>query len=514
MNKFLALVRRALQTDSRLLRGYLARLLLAGFILLTLITFQRDWASRGAPGLDLFRSVSLYNYFFITILGTAFFATAITEEKEERTLSLLKMAGVGATSLILGKWTPRMIGAFLLLCVQIPFTVLAVTLGGVQIDQVVAVYISLFAHLFLVGSIGLFCSVVMSTTTGACGLAGGVLILHHFLPTVLALALRNQQGFFIVDVIISISMMLSDMNGFRVVLGLMMGTTSSIWISTQVLGNLIVGGLFMAVTWVIFDRCTCNEKEPGSLNFFDRLRKRSQNLGRGRVWDAAIVWKDHQLLSGGAIFLLLKTSLYLVFMIGSAVLTYGGWSSLTVTIGYSLLTWSFFLMFLELGIMATRLYRQELSNQTWSILLLIPRRESEIIYSKFIGGLTSLLPLTFCFFLGSILLGEKFLKLMGDILGDLDLLLVMTYFTLQALIAIHCSVYLAVTQKWAIWPIALFSSGFVVFMGNVMGVSCLAIGGGPGEVGALAFIGSFFSAIILIPLHLQIGKRLVELAGE
>ncbi len=514
MNKFLALVRRALQTDSRLLRGYLARVLLAGFILLTLITFQRDWATRGAPGLDLFRSVSLYNYFFITILGTAFFATAITEEKEERTLSLLKMAGVGATSLILGKWTPRMIGAFLLLCIQIPFTVLAVTLGGILIDQVIAVYISLFAHLFFVGSIGLFCSVIMSTTTGACGLAGGILILHHFLPAALVAAFRNQQGFFIVDAIISFSMMLSDMNGFRVMLGLMMGTSGSTWISTQILGNLIAGAILMAVTWAIFDRCTCNEKEPGSLNYFDRLRRRMQGQGRGRVWEAAIVWKDYQLLGGGAVFLLLKTLLYLIFMIGFAVMTYGGWSSLTVAMGYSLLAWSFYLMFLELGIMATRLYRQELSNQTWSILLLIPRRESEIIYSKLTGGLTTLLPLTFCFFLGTIFLGEKFLELMGDILGELEVLLVITYFTLQALIAIHCSVYLAVTQKWAIWPIALFSSGFVIFMGNVMGVGCLAIGGGPGEIGALAFIGSFVSIIILIPLHLQIGKRLVELAGE
>lgn len=97
MNIFLALGRRALQAETRMLRGHLARCLLGGFVLWTLITTRWDLFSRGAPGLDLFRSVSDDNYFFITILGTAFFATSITEEKEERTLGLLKMASVGAT---------------------------------------------------------------------------------------------------------------------------------------------------------------------------------------------------------------------------------------------------------------------------------------------------------------------------------------------------------------------------------------------------------------------------------
>ncbi len=514
MNKFLALVRRALQSDARLMRGYIARSALASFILMTMISFHRDWSIRGAPGLDLFRSVSIYNYFFITVLGTAFFATSITEEKEERTISLLKMAGVGATPLILGKWTPRMIGAFLLLCVQIPFTVLAVTLGGILIEQVIAVYLALFAHLFLIGNIGLFCSVLMSTTTGACGLASVILVLYHFLPRTLNLALGSLQGNPIVDAILLASTKLGEMNAFRVMGNLIFGVPRTSWMNAQILSNLGVGAILMGVTWSMFGICTQNEKEPGSLNYFDRLRKRRQSKGRGRVWNSAIVWKDYQLLGGGFVFLFLKTLLYLTFMIGMAILTYSGWNSIYEQIGYSLFGWSMCLIFLELGIMATRLYRQELSNKTWSILMLIPRRESEIIYSKLIGGLTALLPLLFCFVLGIGFLGEEFFVLLDNLLREFEAVLALSYFMLQAILAIHCSVYLAVTQKWAIWPIALFSSGFVVFIVNMMIISCLAFGTGPSEIGALAFIGCFVSMILLIPLHLQIGKRLIERAGE
>ena len=37
-------------------------------------------------------------------------ANAITEEKEEQTLGLLKMAGIGPLAMLTGKWLPRMIG--------------------------------------------------------------------------------------------------------------------------------------------------------------------------------------------------------------------------------------------------------------------------------------------------------------------------------------------------------------------------------------------------------------------
>ena len=60
----------------------------------------------------------------------------------------------------LGKSTSRLLGAILLLLVQLPFTLLAITLGGVTLNQVIAAYFSLMAYMVLLANVGLLCSVI------------------------------------------------------------------------------------------------------------------------------------------------------------------------------------------------------------------------------------------------------------------------------------------------------------------------------------------------------------------
>ena len=55
--------------------------------------------------------------------------SAEAEEKEEQTLGLLRMTGLNALSILLGKSTSRLLGALLLLLAQFPFTIFAITLA-------------------------------------------------------------------------------------------------------------------------------------------------------------------------------------------------------------------------------------------------------------------------------------------------------------------------------------------------------------------------------------------------
>ena len=82
------------------------------------------------------QSLTWVNIWFITLVGVTYFSSAITEEKEERTLGLLRMADIGSGSILLGKWAPRVVGMLSLVAVQFPFTLLAITLGGVTQAQV------------------------------------------------------------------------------------------------------------------------------------------------------------------------------------------------------------------------------------------------------------------------------------------------------------------------------------------------------------------------------------------
>ncbi|MEQ9070619.1 MAG: ABC transporter permease, partial [Gimesia chilikensis] len=136
-----ALFHRALAVDFRLMRTHLFRFLFAILILFCLFSAQMSSSMMGAAGLALFGQIVYLNFVFILIAGISFFATAITEEKEEETIGLLLMAGVNPVSLLLGKMLPRLIAALLLLSIQFPFTLLAITLGGVMFSQVLAAYI-------------------------------------------------------------------------------------------------------------------------------------------------------------------------------------------------------------------------------------------------------------------------------------------------------------------------------------------------------------------------------------
>src|SRR5207249_1882335 len=146
----LSLFSRAARTDTRAVSMMLARTALMLIVLFSLLPIQAmsRFGAYGAPGLHFFSSVALLNLFFISLAGLSYFASAITEEKEEMMLGLLKMTGLTPVSILLGKSTSRLAGALVLLAAQLPFVLLAVTLGGVTRLQIVAAYCTLGVYCF------------------------------------------------------------------------------------------------------------------------------------------------------------------------------------------------------------------------------------------------------------------------------------------------------------------------------------------------------------------------------
>src|SRR5262249_13880134 len=123
----MALLTRALRMDSRQMRNHLFRLAFVSFIYICLLvaTFQSSFL--GSPGLAFFSQIVWLNVLFVTCAGIGFFSSAITEEKEEDTIGLLQMAGLNHLGILLGKSTSRLIQVVMLLIVQFPFMLLAVT---------------------------------------------------------------------------------------------------------------------------------------------------------------------------------------------------------------------------------------------------------------------------------------------------------------------------------------------------------------------------------------------------
>lgn len=102
----LALLVRSLRAEVRDVRIHLFRLAVVGIVVVILMTTMAGAIIVGAPGLRYFSLLARCNFWFITFAGASFFAACITEEREEGTLGLLKMAGLGPPSILAGKALP------------------------------------------------------------------------------------------------------------------------------------------------------------------------------------------------------------------------------------------------------------------------------------------------------------------------------------------------------------------------------------------------------------------------
>ena len=134
----LALLKRAILTDSRFLSNYLS--ILAGGIVFFII-FIAISDSGNFTGLSYLKVISFTNLFIITITGVIGFSSAITEEKEENTLGLLLMSGISPATLIFSKAVSRTIRGLSLTLSQLPFVIISIALGGIALNQVIALYV-------------------------------------------------------------------------------------------------------------------------------------------------------------------------------------------------------------------------------------------------------------------------------------------------------------------------------------------------------------------------------------
>ena len=178
----LALLTRSLRQDARQTRNHVFRLAFVAFIYLALLAATVTSGLFGAPGLRFFQTIAWLNMFFISCAGVGYFSSAITEEKEEETIGLLQMAGLNPLGILLGKSTSRLIQATMLLVVQFPFSLLAVTLGGVTPYQIVAAYVALLAYMILLANVALLWSTLCQRGGAAAGMTTLVFVIYFIMP--------------------------------------------------------------------------------------------------------------------------------------------------------------------------------------------------------------------------------------------------------------------------------------------------------------------------------------------
>jgi len=508
-----ALMNRSLRTDDRAMRTHISRFL---FVLLSyamVVSVQGNiWL--GAPGLRMFRAMCYLNFFCITVAGLSFFSAAITEEKEDMTLGLLKMAGVSSLSLLIGKSTPRLITALVLLTAQLPFTMLAVTLGGVSISQVFAAYTCLFAYLILVANLSLFFSVISPRSRTASFWTGLTLAIYFFSPFFFMIAKMAMQSNGTWRVAPWIDNALS--NAFTEIgstsaftrIGVILGTgfTESA-LSHQVVTNSLFGLVFLMFGWALFEVCTRNEKPASEARglLFKRIGGGGA-LGAGRAWSTALTWKDFHFVGGGKIMLLLKVLLY-VSILATMVYSTRQWNTRMSRkdFGQMCMSIGIFALVIEAAVQASRVFYTETKWKTLSSIVLLPKSIGQIAYPKVAGAAIALIPATALLMLGIISAPESF----GDFIEDVATEPGFWYFVSQVVLGIHLAAVFSLYLKWGALPIAVAS----VWGCNMLLIFFLAtiVRSGPPEgIFGLLAICTF---IACGAMHFWIGRRLEEVAA-
>ncbi|MFO1094079.1 MAG: hypothetical protein U0992_12325 [Planctomycetaceae bacterium] len=456
VSKSFALFLRALRVDVRLLHSHLMRLALLFFVTVTLLWTTFIGTVMGAPGLWFFIQLTTINAVFATLSGPLLFATCITEEKEEQTLGLLRMANVGPFSILLGKLAPRLTSALLVLAVQFPFTLLAITLGGVTWQQVIEVFVTLLAHTFLIGTIALFCSVVGRRTASAVGLAVALILIHVLLPAIAYTFFLNT---------VPPTSALSDPDpkiqwfvrwhawGIDVARDWYYATATGklyqilttgyegMFLNAQVVSNVGGGLAIFLLSWLLFDvfnRDIDVATAGASRTLSDLFRRRGRRSLR--AWDyAPIVGREFRFGVAGYSAWIVKLLAYGPGCMAAQLLVEDGDYQRVTRADYGemiMIMMAYVVMPIESVVLASRVFRSEIKERTWSTLMMLPRSLTDIAYSKVVGAALALLPGFAWFVIGSIMSPQTLPDFFSDV-NRLETIVVVAFILANYVVFVH-----------------------------------------------------------------------------
>lgn len=395
-----SLLERSLRIDARGWTTHLARfgLMLAIYIALCLALFGQSWF--GAPGMRFFQSIAYLDATFMTLLGIGFFSTAISEEKEEDTLGLMLMAGISPLGLLLGKSTGRLWQALLLVAVQYPFMLLAVTMGGVTADQVWAVTVALLAYLIFLAGLGLLCSTLAPRSRTAAGMMILALCLYLLVPMFAQWLIwfygpPIPEGQALFGLSRYWWMFVEGTSQFCVPLQLSTILTTTFddsELSMHVVSNVIAGLICAGLSWLMFGFATRNPSTESTSRGLISQRRAFLRFDAGRPWGNPFLWKDFHFVAGGFGMICTRIAFYCLLPI---VVYVNEYVTETPTAGNDMSTWLVAMSFLvatDAGIVLSRSIHDEIRSQTLSSLMMLPHSSIAITYAKFAGALLGWLP--------------------------------------------------------------------------------------------------------------------------
>ena len=481
MRGILALFIRSLRET---IRGASFAWMRAGMATIVLITlmFFKGVDSLGAAGMEFFPPFAVYNACMIAVAAMSYFASAITEEKEEQTLGLLRMTDLSALAILFGKSTSRILSGIILLAVQFPFALLSITLGGMTWEQIAIVYVLLCAFLIFAANLGLLASVLTPTSAKAALLTGFAGFFYLFPKAILAFI--GWIGFQLLDVSIPVAVNdLADMWGnysgpsafFET---LQLRGTGELWKQSTIV-FLIAATVCFALAWMLFGRFARDEPVAA------RRTEKKSKLGwlkrrAGRTWADAVAWKDFHFIHGGWRTFWLKFAIY-VGLFALAVSETPSWNNQFENVVMMAFAWGLFVLFWELVISASRIYRLEQRGLTLGSLYVLPQDIPALQRSKRRALLIAFIPvgcfLLFGAFFGALLTLPNVFKSGESFFVAIQIVILLP---LEVVFHYRLVCWLSMRLKWGGIPATLAISFFGhMFLGMMLALGAQLAAGIP-----------------------------------
>jgi hypothetical protein len=435
-----------------------------------------------SAGRTLIMVLTHLNVVFILMAMNSVFAGAIADEKEAGTLGLLLLTGLSPMSILLGKSVVHVWQVLLLLLLQLPLMLLAITLGGVTLHQVLATLVSLMAFALFGSQFAVLMSVLFRTKKAATGYVHMMIVAYWATPNMLRLLrfLMSDGTLVVPSWCQAVVGFLGDATRSMSTLWrwetiLVTGFDGSLFFNAQVISHLVVALGCLGLAWQVFPWAT-RDPEPaadGRGLGAPSTRKSAQpavwSAGRpgGMGW-RAIAWHHFYFQRGGWVFLVGKLCGYLAFfglMLFMADYTGGrSWTATdALTIGMVICLCG---LSVELMFLAGSMFQNELKHQTWWALQLLPCGVSSVAYGKLLGTLWAASP-------GLLLLAVCFVPTVASSVQPVgEILAVCLQVMLGYLALLHFITYVSTGRQGQGSYLELIFAGMVV-MGAVVVMSWL-----------------------------------------
>jgi ABC-type transport system involved in multi-copper enzyme maturation permease subunit len=386
----LALFVRSLKEDVRGRSTYIVRGALVSLVLFFLWTTHQESRWSGAVGREFFETVIWIDMFVLSIVGLSYFASAITEEKENETLGLLRMTNLDSLSILLGKSTSRLMGALFILMAQLPFMLVAVTMGGLAVQQVLAGLVCLLGYAFFLANLGLMCSVFARKSSVATVTSGVFLILCVVVPCWLYESGALSGG--------------SELEQWgelwaqatpliRIQRVLATGFSGSV-VDWQLVAMLTAGTLCFVMAWLMFDRFADSSDEKPGLGLVapEASQMTPTQALAGRADTPALRWKDYHHIAGGDTAVVVKCMIAALIILACMTTLRWSGSERFLVLGWFTTVSSGLFLSLCLALDASRIFKREREQRTLSSLLMLPYSARRLAWEKTVGCLKTSWP--------------------------------------------------------------------------------------------------------------------------